>query len=431
MLEFHPYFTNDGSVGLYSEGFDDIYHSSTGALTEAYEKFVQPIDINWLHTLDKIKVLDICYGIGYNTKTFLNFILEKNFSEKFSKILSHAKTDIAPIHTDKIQSLKELFYNETIYTNNILNKISITALDNDENLYFLSPYIKTGKNNLKTQKFDFESKNIEKYLKNKKNAKNPKINKIINFLIFQKILQYNAEITNNEGILRLLSDKKYKDFFEQDLVNLFKFYKIIKKLDGKNILIDNFTAFLHNIYYRYITKRYKKGLKTIHLVNLDFNYKNGDARTSILEDKNTYNLVFLDAFTPSKCPCLWSFDFFKLLYSKLDDNGMILTYSTSSAVRGAMQEAGFYIGNIFNSRLNKVTGTIATKKESLIKHSLSEFDLGLLKTTAGIFYRDENLTGLNEAIKTLRDSEVKNSTRMSTSKYKKLYKNKELPCNTM
>ena len=40
MYEFHPYFTNDGSVGLFNTDFDDIYHSATGALTEAYEKFI-------------------------------------------------------------------------------------------------------------------------------------------------------------------------------------------------------------------------------------------------------------------------------------------------------------------------------------------------------------------------------------------------------
>jgi hypothetical protein len=74
MSRFHPYFTNDGSVGLYSDDFDDIYHSTTGALTEAYEKFILPIDFDWLLSLERINVLDICYGIGYNSKSFLNFI---------------------------------------------------------------------------------------------------------------------------------------------------------------------------------------------------------------------------------------------------------------------------------------------------------------------------------------------------------------------
>ena len=70
MYEFHPYFTNDGSVGLYSPEFDDIYHSSTGALTEAYEKFIMPVNMDELLKQDKIKIVvcsivDVEEGVVY------------------------------------------------------------------------------------------------------------------------------------------------------------------------------------------------------------------------------------------------------------------------------------------------------------------------------------------------------------------------------
>ena len=87
-----------------------------------------------------------------------------------------------------------------------------------------------------------------------------------------------------------------------------------------------------------------------------------------------------------------------------------------------MLEAGFQIGNIYNQRENKFTGTIAVKDKNLIKYPLSEFDLGLIKTRAGIFYRDKNLTRLNEAIIEERNLEVKNSSRITSSQYKKSYK---------
>ena len=35
MYVLYPYFTNDGSVGLFSPEANDIYHSTYGALTEA------------------------------------------------------------------------------------------------------------------------------------------------------------------------------------------------------------------------------------------------------------------------------------------------------------------------------------------------------------------------------------------------------------
>ena len=87
-----------------------------------------------------------------------------------------------------------------------------------------------------------------------------------------------------------------------------------------------------------------------------------------------------------------------------------------------MIEAGFQVGNIYNKRLNKFTGTIATKDKKLIKYPLTEFDLGLLKTKAGIFYRDENLNSLNEAISERRNKDVKNSNRISSSHYIKISK---------
>lgn len=156
MYEFHPYFTNDGSVGLYNPDFDDIYHSADGALTEAYEKFIYPIDFDTLLAKDNIRVLDICYGIGYNTKSFLNFLLEKiKFSKKNSKKLIIENNNIETIHANNILSNNKrkinsnsTTYNSTIYTDNIFSKISIKALDNDKILSYLSPFIKTGEKNL-------------------------------------------------------------------------------------------------------------------------------------------------------------------------------------------------------------------------------------------------------------------------------------------
>ena len=142
----------------------------------------------------------------------------------------------------------------------------------------------------------------------------------------------------------------------------------------------------------------------------------------MLYDNNKYNFIFLDAFTPAKCPALWTLEFFKLLHEHLDENGMILTYSNSAAVRNALINAGFYVGKTFNYSLKKFTGTVAVKNKSLIKHDLSEYDLGLIKTRAGIFYRDENLTGLNEEILASHRKEVENSNLISSSKYIKEYK---------
>ncbi|MGN0030816.1 MAG: MnmC family methyltransferase [Candidatus Gastranaerophilaceae bacterium] len=411
MSEFHPYITQDGSVGLYSESYNDIYHSATGALTEAYEKFVYPINFENLLHKEEIKLLDICYGIGYNSKSFLNYIFENYFSKKTSL----TKNNIVQIHTNKTSSKNHPNDTDTIHTDNIFPKIYIKAVDNDKLLTYLSPFIKTGVKVKKNIDYDFEYNKILKYLKVESPVKMPKINKLINFLIFEKIAEKCDDFYTNSEVASIINNKQYKAYLDGQLCSLYKIsQKNLSNAPNKPLIMP----YLHNIYYKYISNRNKRLLKGSKLADIDFTLEIDDARQVIQKDNNLYDLIFLDAFSPAKCPCLWSYEFFCQLYSHLDVDGMLMTYSKSAAVRGAMLEAGFKIGNIMSND-NKVIGTIAAKNLALIKHDLSEFDLGLIKTRAGIFYRDKNLTGLNEALTSCRNLEVKISDRISSSRYMK------------
>ncbi|MDY6383314.1 MAG: MnmC family methyltransferase [Cyanobacteriota bacterium] len=434
MSEIQPYFTNDGSLGLYNSDFNDIYHSATGALTEAYDKFVYPADFDTLLLHDNIKILDICHGIGYNTKAFLNFIysnknnlhkrkifVRKNFCKNnyMNKDIDTIHTDNKPpknhqynielIHTDKNSNFYKYENINTIYTDNIFDKVSVTALDNDEILFGLSPFVKTGCKNFEKDSEIISEHHLNKYFKIK-NSNKPKIENFINYIIFDQILKNNPEIYQNSQVLRILSDKKYRPYF----ADRFKEFNICSGVTEPK---TNFLSFLHNIYYLYVTKCYKKAANSLKIGDFIFKPKIADARSFIIRDKNKYNLIFLDAFTPKKCPCLWSYDFFKALFNLLEDDGMLLTYSSSACVRSAMKSAGFCIGYNYNKRFDKFDGTIATKNQSLIKYPLSEFDLGLLNTRAGIFYRDENLTSQNEAIINARETEVQNSNKKSATQY--------------
>ena len=66
---YETFLTQDGSIGLYNKELDEIYHSKFGAKKEAYEKFIEPVLM-----VAKPKILDICYGIGYNTKTAIQYL---------------------------------------------------------------------------------------------------------------------------------------------------------------------------------------------------------------------------------------------------------------------------------------------------------------------------------------------------------------------
>ena len=472
MYELHPYFTNDGSVGLFSTQADDIYHSTYGALTEAYEKFILPAELEkYFENNNQIKVLDICYGIGYNTKSFLNFLLEKNILKFEKNKKNYSKIDntvdeiysdnkyndklhtnniknsnnllsyIDKLYSNKISNLLNLIpikksvhanevNNETIYSNNISTKnsvqqtknfkIFIKALDTDENLLYLSPFFKQGNEaDKKYNKLNFNYEKISKLLNNKFEQKY-KLDQKINLLLFKIITEKYSQIFENEDIFNILNKMQYSPFFEQ---NLCTYFKLLRYQTVKYTPFERFCAFLHNIYYSHISTSYKKALNNLILNDFIFEPVIGDARSSILSDDNIYNLIFLDAFTPAKCPALWSLEFFKLLFEHLDnENGMILTYSNSAAVRNAMLNAGFHVGKIYNKELNKYIGTVAVKNESLIKHELSEYDLGLIKSKAGIFYRDENLNASNEEIITAHKIEVEQSNKISSSRFIKDFK---------
>lgn len=397
MYELYPYFTNDGSVGLFSPDADDIYHSTYGALTEAYEKFILPSNLNsFLKNNNEIKLLDICFGIGYNSKSFLNYILDFLYNET--------------IYTDKIK------YSDKIDTNNKKFKIYIHAIDTDKNLACLSPFFISNKKNIKNNNLSFRQEKIQRMLSQTVKAKY-ELKPEVNILLLEKIID---QIDNE--VISILSDKKYAQYFDKNVRALFE---VLTTKRYKYNPIRIIKAFLHNIHYKYISSCNKMALKALKLMEFNFKLNIDDARQAIKNDNEIYNYIFLDAFTPVKCPCLWTVDFFKLLYSHLDENGMILTYSNSAFVRNAFLNAGFHVGKIFSQSADKFTGTVAVKNKDLIKYELSEYDLGLMKTKAGIFYRDENLTLDNEAIIALHEKEVKNSDLISSSKFIKMNKLKK------
>ena len=397
MYKLYPYFTNDGSVGLFSPDADDIYHSTYGALTEAYEKFILPSNFkDYLKKNNEIKILDICFGIGYNSKSFLNYLLNFIYNET--------------IDTNKIKNI------DKIYTNNKKYKVYIHALDNDKNLALLSPFFVTNKKILKNNNLSFYNEKIKKMLCDKTEPKYI-LRKEVNILLLQKMI---SQI--DEEVIRILNSKEYAPYFDKMMINLLPRFGLLKNSNGILYPVCYLVSFLHNIYYKYISSSYKTAVNALKLLDFNFDLEIDDARQIVKNDSTLYNYVFLDAFTPAKCPCLWTTDFFKELYRLLHEDGMILTYSNSAAVRNAFINAGFYVGKIFSESLNKFTGSIAVKNKSLIKYELSEYDLGLLKTKAGIFYRDENLSLTNEAIISAHKKDVENSNLISSSKYIKMHK---------
>ncbi|PIN80409.1 hypothetical protein COV16_00945 [Candidatus Woesearchaeota archaeon CG10_big_fil_rev_8_21_14_0_10_34_8] len=70
--------TPDGSVTFHNKQFDEAYHSKSGAKEEAMLKFVQPCNVKELAKSGRITILDVCFGLGYNTAMAIDTALEEN-----------------------------------------------------------------------------------------------------------------------------------------------------------------------------------------------------------------------------------------------------------------------------------------------------------------------------------------------------------------
>lgn len=101
----HTVQTNDGSLTMYSAEFDECYHSTTdGALRESLHKHVIPA-LTLQSDKNKLTILDICFGLGYNTLATIHHILQEKLDTQVHII--------SPEFDEKlVRSLKDFEYPE-------------------------------------------------------------------------------------------------------------------------------------------------------------------------------------------------------------------------------------------------------------------------------------------------------------------------------
>lgn len=182
-------YTADGSVGLYDEKTKDIYHSVTGALTESFDKFIFATDYEkFCSENKKVKVLDICFGIGYNTKAAIYSAIKKNFE----------------------------------------NEIEIYALELFPQIAYLAPFINDGLNNpginlyilaVFIYKFSDFSEYIEQFFSNETQTTSKYFNSDI-CLVFKKYLSERYHYKEFDELLLFLHNIYYQNIsnsMENDL----------------------------------------------------------------------------------------------------------------------------------------------------------------------------------------------------------------------
>jgi len=76
--------TQDGTYTLFSEKYQQNYHNyKDGALSETLQKHIIPA-FKYINKTDTLNILDICFGLGYNTFATIYYIKKHNLKTKIN-----------------------------------------------------------------------------------------------------------------------------------------------------------------------------------------------------------------------------------------------------------------------------------------------------------------------------------------------------------
>jgi len=160
----------------------------------------------------------------------------------------------------------------------------------------------------------------------------------------------------------------------------------------------------------------------------------GEAREEInnIPPRIKFDLIYLDGFSPQKCPQVWTVEFLSKVTKKLNPKGYLITYSSSAAVRMTLRNLGLEIFSIkshLNSQNQWSQGTVAIAnfsknkfQNNLCFDKLSPMEEEHLLTKASIPYRDPDLNYKAEDIIKERLREQFLSNMSSTKKWREKWK---------
>jgi tRNA U34 5-methylaminomethyl-2-thiouridine-forming methyltransferase MnmC len=151
----------------------------------------------------------------------------------------------------------------------------------------------------------------------------------------------------------------------------------------------------------------------------------GDARQTIdrvIDRSFQADAIFLDPFSPTACPQLWTVEFIDRVAKCCAADGIIATYSCAAAVRAALVSARLFVGDSTPVG-RKSPGTIASFTSSQLT-PLSQQELEHLQTRAAIPYRDPSLADSMAKIIIRRELEQDECGLETTSQWKKRWRDR-------
>lgn len=124
---------------------------------------------------------------------------------------------------------------------------------------------------------------------------------------------------------------------------------------------------------------------------------------SLVQSGFQAHAIFLDPFSPPKCPQLWTVEFLSLVARCLQPQGYVATYSCAAAVRTALQLAGLAIGS--GPQVGRRSPGTLARLDAQHLVPLSQKEQEHLQTKAAIPYRDPSLQDPAQVIRARRVQE--------------------------
>ena len=119
MDDYKKHTTKDGSLSLYSLSYEEGFHDKDGALRESKNKYLLPAQLEQFSNAEKIVVLDVCMGLGYNTGCILEELLQSNIKIEWHGL----EIDEKPLNIGlKEKIFQEIWSPKVLHFFNSLNK---------------------------------------------------------------------------------------------------------------------------------------------------------------------------------------------------------------------------------------------------------------------------------------------------------------------
>lgn len=160
-----PILLDDGSTTLWNETYRDYYHPKSGAYRQAKELFIEKSDLKNRLKKGDVKLLDIGFGMGYNTFCALEMaqdLAQNRLHVKAidqDRMLLQYSQSMVPNASHII--LLDALFNTKVYDNafskvellNVEARYGITLLQESFDVIFLDPFMES--NNASLVTFDF------------------------------------------------------------------------------------------------------------------------------------------------------------------------------------------------------------------------------------------------------------------------------------